>query len=268
MSLGGKSAGDLSRMWPSQITAATGRGGYGSIQQIQSRDQLREGSSAHSGDRDFVPWWVKSGYPTREAAVLGPVTSTPAPQSIADIKPRLPVTQTPVKAPPAGSGIIEQTENEMSLLADIGRGLANIGLTRVAQRAGVLPGGAPAQANILPALGPIVTGAGRVLTSPAGRRAAGTVVATAAGVAGGNLMTGGGVDPGQPGNGCASGFHPDKETRTRCVRNRRMNYGNGTAARRAIRRIKGTRRMLQDIERSLPKRTVRTRARSGSHSHS
>lgn len=41
---------------------------------------------------------------------------------------------------------------------------------------------------------------------------------------------------------------------------RRMDYGNMKAARRAIRRIKGTRRMLQKIERELPKRTVRSRS--------
>lgn len=44
---------------------------------------------------------------------------------------------------------------------------------------------------------------------------------------------------------------------------RRMNYGNAKAARRAIRRIKGTRKLLQDIEKQLPRRTVRSRAPAG-----
>lgn len=42
---------------------------------------------------------------------------------------------------------------------------------------------------------------------------------------------------------------------------RRMNYGNGKAARRAIRRIKGTRKLLQSIEKQLPRRTVRAKAK-------
>lgn len=42
---------------------------------------------------------------------------------------------------------------------------------------------------------------------------------------------------------------------------RRMNYGNGKATRRAIRRIKGARKQLQDIEKLLPKRTSRSRPR-------
>lgn len=37
-------------------------------------------------------------------------------------------------------------------------------------------------------------------------------------------------------------------------RRRRMNYGNAKAARRAIRRIKGTRKLLQDIEKQMPRR--------------
>jgi hypothetical protein len=46
------------------------------------------------------------------------------------------------------------------------------------------------------------------------------------------------------------------------IRPRRMNPLNGHAARRAIRRIKGARKMLQAIERSLPKaRTHRAPAR-------
>jgi hypothetical protein len=46
---------------------------------------------------------------------------------------------------------------------------------------------------------------------------------------------------------------------------RRMNFGNAKAARRAIRRIKGTRKLLQDIEKQLPRRTVRSRAKTHHH---
>lgn len=38
---------------------------------------------------------------------------------------------------------------------------------------------------------------------------------------------------------------------------RRMNVGNAKAAKRAIRRIKGVRRLLHDIERQLPKQSVK-----------
>ena len=63
---------------------------------------------------------------------------------------------------------------------------------------------------------------------------------------------------------CPTGFHPDKKTRSRCVRNRRMNPLNGRAASRAIRRIKGARKMLQKIERSLPRAKARAVPR---HAH-
>ncbi len=42
---------------------------------------------------------------------------------------------------------------------------------------------------------------------------------------------------------------------------RRMNFSNGKAARRAIRRIKGTRKLLQDIEKQLPRRAAPRRRR-------
>jgi len=38
---------------------------------------------------------------------------------------------------------------------------------------------------------------------------------------------------------CPSGYHPDKATGTRCVRNRRMNVANARALRRSMRRVKG-----------------------------
>jgi len=41
---------------------------------------------------------------------------------------------------------------------------------------------------------------------------------------------------------------------------RRMNYANGKAAMRAVRRIKGTRKLLQKIEKQLPHRTVHRRS--------
>ena len=49
----------------------------------------------------------------------------------------------------------------------------------------------------------------------------------------GQALIPGGVEPGV---GCPPGYHLDKQTQTKCVRNRRMNPGNARALRRAIRR--------------------------------
>lgn len=38
---------------------------------------------------------------------------------------------------------------------------------------------------------------------------------------------------------CASGYHLDKRTGTKCVRNRRMNVANAKALRRSMRRVSG-----------------------------
>jgi len=65
------------------------------------------------------------------------------------------------------------------------------------------------------------------------------------------------------GGACPVGFHLDKRTRSFCVRNRRMNPLNGKAANRAIRRIKGARKMLQKIERQLPRAKARATPRHG-----
>lgn len=63
--------------------------------------------------------------------------------------------------------------------------------------------------------------------------------------------------------GCPGGFHPAKDGSGRCVRNRRMNVMNQRAAMRAIRRIKGARKMLMKIERQLPKQRSTRRAPAG-----
>jgi len=49
------------------------------------------------------------------------------------------------------------------------------------------------------------------------------------------VLPGGGVT----GTGCPSGYHLDKLTGTRCVRNRRMNVANPRALRRSMRRVQG-----------------------------
>jgi len=53
--------------------------------------------------------------------------------------------------------------------------------------------------------------------------------------AGPGVLPGGGIT----GQGCPSGYHLDKKTGTRCVRNRRMNIANPRALRRSMRRVQG-----------------------------
>lgn len=67
---------------------------------------------------------------------------------------------------------------------------------------------------------------------------------------------------------CPVGTHPIKQDGVKgpagsyCVRNRRMNIGNARAARRAVRRLKGARKLLRDIEKMMPSKT---RARRPTH---
>ena len=49
----------------------------------------------------------------------------------------------------------------------------------------------------------------------------------------GQALVPGGVEPGA---GCPPGYHLDKQTESKCVKNRRMNPGNAKALRRSIRR--------------------------------
>jgi len=50
-----------------------------------------------------------------------------------------------------------------------------------------------------------------------------------------------------PVNGkCPSGYHPAKDGRG-CVRNRHMNYGNGRATARSIRRIRGAEKQFRHV---------------------
>ena len=55
------------------------------------------------------------------------------------------------------------------------------------------------------------------------------------------------VQSGLTGSPCGSGYHLDKQTRSRCVRNRKMNYSNIRATKRAVRRIKGAEKVFRQI---------------------
>lgn len=112
----------------------------------------------------------------------------------------------------------------------------------VAPRPVIQPGPLPQQASVaqlgLGAAGRVLPAIGRVLTGRAA--AAGTV-----GFAAGQLFD-------------AAGNPVPKR--------RRMNFGNARAARRAIRRIKGVRRLLKSIEDQLPRRPA-PRRRAQHHHH-
>jgi len=70
---------------------------------------------------------------------------------------------------------------------------------------------------------------------------------------------------------CPVGTHPIKQDGVHgpkgsyCVRNRRMNVGNSRAARRSVRRLKGARKLLRDIEKMMPSKTTRRRAPQHHH---
>lgn len=52
---------------------------------------------------------------------------------------------------------------------------------------------------------------------------------------------------------CPKGYHPDKKTGTRCVKNRRMNYSNPRALSRATRRIEGFGRQVKRAQKAVRK---------------
>jgi len=149
---------------------------------------------------------------------------------------------------PAPAPVVAPKEPPVSLhkglIKSIGSGLQGA----ITQRLGgtkaipIVAGAATAAGRVLPALG-------RVLGSR-------TVAAGSAGLAIGSLFGGGG-----DGGVCPSGEHLNKQDGikgpkgTYCVRNRRMNFGNARAARRSVRRLKGARKLLRDIERMMPTKT-------------
>lgn len=117
--------------------------------------------------------------------------------------------------------------------------------------------------------GGFLSGLVRTVGRVAGTVLGGTPVGTAINVARG-IMPGGttalakaGPGPGrrpEPGiTGAVHRFVPGGHTGY--IGGRRMNAGNAKAARRAIRRIKAVRKLLQSIERELPRRPA---ARGGS----
>jgi len=98
----------------------------------------------------------------------------------------------------------------------------------------------------------VVKGVGKAVLGIPGQVPAKVAVpiAVAGGVAGQLAFPGGAaLGPVQPngagagmlmqGGCCPAGYHPDKRTGTKCVRNRRMNPANPKALRRSMRRVQG-----------------------------
>jgi len=147
--------------------------------------------------------------------------------------PRPPKTETPVSI-------------HKSILKSLGQAaIARAGRPKVAPAAGFLAG---AVSRSLPAIGRVATAAG-------------------IGASVGGLFGGGGGG----GGACEVGHHLNKQdgvggpAGTYCVKNRRMNVGNARAARRAVRRLKGARKLLRDIEKMMPTRSTRRRAPQHHH---
>jgi len=124
----------------------------------------------------------------------------------------------------------------------------------------ITPGPQVQQMSIFAAL-PALAGPARAAGSGIFRRILRSPVVRgiAAGAAGSALVSG----LSGPDGACPSGWHLNKqdgvggEAGTYCVRNRRTNFGNARAARRSVRRLKGARKLLKDIEKMMPTRTVR-----------
>lgn len=120
-----------------------------------------------------------------------------------------------------------------------------------------------AAATIGAIAGRILPSVGRVLGSPA-------LSGAAAGFGVAQLFNAGG---GAEGGACPVGHHLNKQdgvggpAGTYCVKNRRMNVGNARAARRSVRRLKGARKLLRDIEKMMPTRSTRRRAPAGHSAH-
>jgi len=245
---------------------------------LQSRiDQLREAIRIDPGPRArppvapppkpvFVGRRVFGKFPKKKKSPAQVVPRKDIPISsleipISSLEPGIPLERLvgnivtpplPTPKPP----VIQETEPvsiHKNIIKTLGGALTGGIETRIKQA--INPSKSPALvvAGVGAAAGRVLPAIGRVLT---GR----TVAAASAGAAAASFFGGG---PGA----CPSGWHPAKDGSGRCVKNRRMNFGNARAARRSVRRLKGARKLLKDIEKMMPTRTTRRRAPAGHSSH-
>lgn len=205
----------------------------------------------------------KPGVPLERMAGLPPDNRFSVPsrdfltggQPVGSIFPPTPTLPTPTA--PART-----QEKAVSIWADLGKGISKAVVGGVSQR--VSAAIAPKSAAAI--IGPAIATAGRVM--PAIGRVLGsrTVAAAGTGAVIGSMLGGNGG-----GGACPAGWHPNKQdgvggpAGTYCVRNRRMNVGNARAARRSVRRLKGARKLLQDIERMMPRKKAARRQPAHHH---
>ena len=157
------------------------------------------------------------------------------------------------RPPLPGAGFVQTRQTRFGTLAST-RGVAGpsrrviqlppVGQTRTQQMSifAALPAIGRAAPSVLGRLGRVLSGR--------------TATAATGGFLAGQLLSGDGA----AGAACPAGFHPAKDGSGRCVKNRRMNFGNAHAARRSVRRLKGARKLLKDIEKMMPKQPSRRAA--------
>lgn len=197
-----------------------------------------------------------------QARTVGP-TRPAVPVPVPPVKAKRPGTLQPLKLPervikPVGQqvflpdpidAIIAPRSTPVSIWADLGKSITKGISTGIAAKIAPQPKIAPAMVagaagRVLPAIGRVLTG--RVATGAGIGALAATIFMDEAGR-------------------CPVGFHPKKDGSGECVRNRRMNFGNARAARRSVRRLKGARKLLTDIERMMPRRKAATPRRPHHH---
>lgn len=121
------------------------------------------------------------------------------------------------------------------------RGVASAGLAKLGLKAIPGVGAALTAYDLAKMAGKVTRGGSRAVRAIPGK---GYIAAGAAGAYAGSRSGGGTMIDGQ------------------YRKRRRMNYANVKAANRAIRRIKGTRKLLQKIEKQLPHKIVHSRKRA------
>jgi len=122
------------------------------------------------------------------------------------------------------------------------------------------------QAGMLALPAPVIAAGGRIAAGTASRIGRGLGIFSAGSAVGSFFAR-------NSDGSCPVGTHPIKQDGVNgpkgsyCVRNRRMNVGNARAARRSVRRLKGARKLLRDIEKMMPSKTTRRRAPAGHAAH-
>lgn len=121
----------------------------------------------------------------------------------------------------------------LSFIGKAVKGIWNVAKPAIGYAVGGPIGAAILGAGAGVAVGKQLVPQGPMPPAPASMPGVGMIQPVVAGIVQGALA------PRAMGGVCPSGYHPDKRTGTRCVRNRRMNIANPRALRRSMRRVKG-----------------------------